>query len=108
MAKEIIPPDPIPVGENEKCLNENYCATFMDYSDESYSETSKKLLQYLESEYDSDNLGGSTRTFIARNMTKDQVINGLSSEFNNGFMNIYQHVCLTQNDDDVIIVAILY
>lgn len=110
MAKEIIPPDPIPVRENPECNDENYCATFMNYADDSYSDISKSLLEYLESEYDSNDLGGSTRSFIARNMTKDSVWERITDEFSDNIsaLNLAKHLILNESGDDVIIFIMLY
>ena len=108
MAKEVIPPDPIPVGENDNFNTENYCASFMDYSDESYSDTSKNLLQYLESEYFNSGLGGSTRSFIAYDTTRLDVWNKLSSEFSGTISDLDKRVFLSESGDDVLITTMLY
>ena len=54
MAKEILPPDPVPVSSKKESINDNlYCASFLGHSIYSLSNTSKELLDYLESKYES-------------------------------------------------------
>ena len=110
MAKEIIPPDPIPVGE-ETTISENlYCASFMDYSKNSYSDSCKHLLNYLEMEYENTNLGGTTRSFNACNTSVSDVMDGILNEDIKGINKntIDKFVSLSQYDNDVIIFVNLY
>ena len=110
MAKEILPPDPIPVGEEHSIDEELYCASFVNYSEKSYTDTCQKLLTYLESEYDNVGFGGTTRSFIARNSTVADVQADILNENINGINNktVDKYVILSQSDDDVIIFTILY
>ena len=110
MPKEIIPPDPIPVGEETVIDEDLYCASFMSYADKSYSDTSKELLEYLESSYDNSDLGGSTRSFIAHDTDIAEVMNLILNENIKGIAKhtIDKYVMMTQSDNDVIIFAILY
>lgn len=110
MPKEIIPPDPIPVGEETVIDEDLYCASFMSYADNSYSDTSKELLIYLESSYDNSDLGGSTRSFIAHNSNIVEVTDSILNENIRGITKhtLDKYVMMTQSDNDVIIFAILY
>lgn len=110
MAKEIIPPNPIPIGEDIVIDEDLYCASFMNYSDKSYSDTSKELIEYLESEYENSDLGGSTRSFIAYDTSVDIVSNSILNENIKGITKntINKYIILSQSDNDVMIFAILY
>jgi hypothetical protein len=112
MAKEIIPPTPVPVKNDNTTINDLYCASFINYSDESFSDTSKELINYLEGRYSSEHsgLGGTTRTFIAENLTMDEVSNDILSANINGIRkdNFDKHIMMNQNDDDVMIFVMLY
>ena len=110
MVKEILPPDPIPIGE-ENIINEDlYCASFMNYSDKSYADPCKQLLDYLNSEYDNSGLGGTTRSFIAHNSKVTDVIDAIINENINGInrKTIDKYLILSQVDNDVMIFTILY
>jgi hypothetical protein len=110
MAKEIIPPDPIPVGENDNSIEDLYCASFMNYSEDSYSNTTRELLNYLETQYSSVGLGGSTRSFIVHNSTYENVLRSILSENIQGInkITIDRYAIIMQSGDDVLITAILY
>lgn len=110
MAKEIIPPDPIPIGEETIINDDSYCASFMNYSDKSYSDQSKELLNYLESEYDNSGLGDSTRSFIAHDTTVPDILESILDKNISGIdkFTIDKYVMLSQYDNDVMIFVILY
>ena len=110
MAKDTIPATPIPVGDDIVIDEDLYCASFMNYSDESYSDTSKGLLRYLESEYDNTDLGGTTRSFVAHNSTVEYVLESILNEKISGINKntIDKYLMISQSDNDVIIFAILY
>ena len=110
MAKELIPPDPIPVGEATAINESMYCASFMNYSKTSYSNTSRRLLEYLESEFESSDLGGTTRAFVACYTTVKDVRDNILSEQIVGINDdtIDKYITLSQYDADVIIFANLY
>ena len=110
MIKETFPPDPIPVGE-ENIINEDlYCASFMNYSDKSYTDTCQQLLDYLTSEYNNTGLGGTTRSFIAYNSNITDVMNAIINENIDGINNktIDKYLILSQSGNDVMIFTILY
>ena len=110
MAKEILPPDPIPIGEENNINEDLYCASFMNYSNKSYSDTCRRLLEYLETEYDNTGLGGTTRSFIAHDTTISNVIDSILHENIDGInkRTIDKYVILSQDDNDVMIFTILY
>lgn len=110
MAKEIIPPDPIPVGEETTIGDTLYCASFMNYSEKSYSDSCTQLLSYLESEYENTNLGGTTRSFIAHNALVSDVMDAILNQNISGInkSTIDKYVTLSQYDNDVMIFANLY
>lgn len=110
MAKEILPPDPIPVGEELTIDEELYCASFVNYSEKSYTDTCQKLLTYLESEYDNVGFGGTTRSFIAHDSTVLEVQEAILNENINGITKktIDKYLILSQSDNDVMIFTILY
>lgn len=72
MAKEIIPPDPIPVGEDINCSND-YCASFMDYSKDAYDNTSSELVAYLDKVYGEAECHSSSKIYIASDTTIEDV-----------------------------------
>ena len=111
MAKENIPNTPIPVGDMEGIITDDkYCASRLDYSDNSFSNITKELVDFLENEYDNIGYGGNTRSFIAkdsnvneiRSLIIDQNISGITSK------TIGNHVILNQLDSDVIIFVNIY
>lgn len=111
MPKEIAAPSPIPVKTEENCIDDElYCATYMNYSEESFSETSKNLVQYLETEYFNTGLGGSTRNFIAKDANLDDVYFAILNANIEGIneRSISDHIMLTQVDTDVMIFVMLY
>ena len=111
MAKEIIPPTPVPVKSTDSATIEDlYCASYLNYSEESFSDTSKELIKYLEEEYSNEGLGGTTRSFIAKNASINDIYNSILNANINGIdkSNIDKHVIMNESDNDVIIFAMLY
>ena len=109
MAKEVVTPDPIPVRSGEN-INDSYCATYLDYSEDSFSDVSKELINYLQDKYDNSGLGGSTQTFMAYNTTEDQVRSEIVSAGIGNIRNstLYRYVILIQCGNDVMISVIMY
>lgn len=111
MAKEVIPNNPIPVGlVDESISDDNYCASFLNYADNSFSKITKELLKYLENAYDNIGYGGNTRSFIAKDTNisevKSMIINANIYGINK--LSIDNHLILNQNDSDVMIFVNLY
>lgn len=78
MAKEIIPPTPVPVGKEDNLAdNSLYCAAFMSYDNDGYSDITKSLVEYLDSVYESDYLGGTTKTYVTYEKSYDDIINDI-------------------------------
>ena len=108
MAKEVIPPDPIPI-ILEKDDNDSNDIPLYNKNTEGYSDSSRDLLSYLESEY--DNIGtGDTRTFIAHETTKEKVYNEIINKYikNINKDSFNKHIMLAENGPDVLIFTVLY
>ena len=111
MAREIAPPSPVPViGECNFNKDELYCASVVNYSDDSFSETSRQLLEYLEASYSGANLHSSTATLIAKDTTINEVMQHILSAGIRGITrsSLYKHVGLVQSDSDVVIIVTMY
>lgn len=109
MAKEVVTPDPIPVRSGEN-ISDSYCATYLDYSEDSFSNVSKELISYLQDKYDNSGLGGSTQSFMACNTTEDQVRSEILSAgiHNISSSTLYRYAILIQCGNDVMISVIMY
>ena len=109
MAKEVVTPDPIPVRSGEN-ISESYCATYLDYSEDSFSDISKELIKYLQDKYDNFGLGGSTQSFMAYDTVEDQVKDDIINAgiFGITNRNLYRYAILMQNGNDVMISVIMY
>ena len=109
MARDTIVPVPIPVRPGEN-VNESYCATYLDYSEESFTNTSKELVSYLRTEYDSTGLGGTTESFMAHGTTVSEIETSIVNAGIYGLTqrNLNRHVILMQTGEDVLISVILY
>ena len=110
MAKEVIPPNPVPVKVKENNVEDLFCASYLNYSKDSYSETSKELIEYLESKYDGIGFGGTTRTFFAENEKLEDVYNSIIDANISGICKdtFDKHIILKQLDRAVEIFVILY
>ena len=111
MAKEIIPPDPIPIKSNSaQDIEDTYCASFLNYSEEAYSKTSRELIDCLEEKYTSVGFGGTTRSFIAENSKVNDIYEDILNANISGITkNTFdKHVLMNQSGDDVMIFAMLY
>ena len=111
MAKEVLPPTPVPViGDCIFNTDELYCASVLNYSDTSFSETSKQLLAYLENEYSGANFRSNTATLIAENSTAEEVANAIVNAGISGITksNLYKHIGFVQSDSDVVIIVTMY
>ena len=112
MAKENVVPDPIPVRSDTKVTDDDlYCASYLNYAEESFSDTTKDLIHYLESEYLSTGLGGSVTTFIAKDSTVADVTEGILNADIPGItkFTLDKHIILTQpSANDVMISVIMY
>ena len=110
MAKEVIPPSPIPVRDSENTISDLYCAAYMNYSEDSFCDVSKELVKALKDEYDNIGLGGSTQSFMAYDMIVNQVqddILGMGIKGINKFT-LTNHAILMQTGDNVMISVNLY
>ena len=72
MAKEVILPDRIPVGNEVNCNNE-YCASFVDYSKESHDKTSSELEIHLDKVYGDAESHSTSKIYIAYDTTIEDV-----------------------------------
>ena len=110
MAKEVIPSNPFPVKMNDSTIEDLYCASFLNYSEDSFSETSKELINYLENKYESKGLGGTTRAFIAKDVDTDDVYNEILNANIKGLGkdSFDKHVVMNKSDNDVILFTMLY
>lgn len=110
MVKESSSPNPIPVRNNLDTVDDLYCAAYLNYSEESFSDVSKNLLNALKEEYDNTGLGGSTRSFMANNASVSKVHKDIIDMNINGINDatIDKHVLLMQSGDSVMISVNLY
>ena len=111
MAKEVIPPTPIPVGDdNLRIEDDQYCLSHMKNSDKSLSETSTTLLNHLASRYINPLNSPNVSAFIAEQTSIDEVTSSVLDEHIPGITKntLSQHLLFTEYDTDVLIFAILY
>ena len=112
MAKEIAPPNPVPVISDTASIDDSYHASILSYSEESFTDTSKDIISYLGNKYSCENgwVGGTTRTFIAENMTVSQVYDDILCGNINGINenNFDNHIILNQIDNNVMIFVTMY
>ena len=109
MAKEVVTPDPIPVRSGET-IKDSYCATYLDYSEDSFSDVSKELINYLQDKYNNYGLSGNNQSFMAYDTTEDQVRNEILNAGISGITsrNIHGYVIVMQHGKDVMISVIMY
>ena len=109
MAKEIIPPTPLPVKIEDNKINDSYCATYVDYSYDSLSDTSKELLSYLAN-YANVYTGGTTGSYIVNDTNIDNVREDILNANISGInqKSFDSHIMLNQYDNDVMIFVTLY
>ncbi len=111
MAKEIFPPDPVPVLSIDSSIDDDlFCASFLEYSKKSFSKTSTELFEYLDSNYESTYLGGSSVIFIIENKNVKDVENEILNLNISGITKktINMHVMLSENDNKTEAILVLY
>ena len=111
MAKEVVPPDPIPVGFDNINMREDFrCASITDAALGSASDVSKELIDYLEESFTSSSFGGDMRLYRSEDTDKSKVREDIINAGIKGITrhNIDGHIMFISDDDGTILIASVY